>query len=244
MKIPFCVALAAICFLLTGCGGAYTITRTSAKVPEQLRSASVSPLEEGSPEITTYITEALVSQGVSIKQSSAANAPKSNGADAFVTYSDIWRWDFAMYLKAITINLYKASTGELLVTGRWSDSLFHAYHGGEMVTQELIKQMFAKLELTKNGTEEIAVLTPTPVSDNQPRSTELVLNKKQNTTTETKNLSSRFEYEARQQAKVLQCSPLDITAIDGLGSSREVITLDCSGGRSVTVVCTSNSKCN
>jgi len=76
-----------------------------------------------------------------------AGVIKTDKADAVVSYLDVWRWDMAMYLDSISIDLYNASTGELLVTGRWRDSFFHAFHRGESISKELIDQMMAKLGL-------------------------------------------------------------------------------------------------
>jgi hypothetical protein len=41
--------------------------------------------------------------------------------------------------------MYEASSGTLLVTGKWEDSFFHTFFRGEGVSQELIKRMFEKV---------------------------------------------------------------------------------------------------
>jgi hypothetical protein len=139
---------------LAGCGGSYTVTRFDGAAPGQLRSVAVSPREGNSPEVTSYVSDALVSQGVAVTARLPAGVIKTDKADAVVSYLDVWRWDMAMYLDSISIDLYNASTGELLVTGRWRDSFFHAFHRGESISKELIDQMMAKLGLKPVSAKE------------------------------------------------------------------------------------------
>lgn len=140
LTIAFCVSIG-----LVGCGGAQNVVRTNTSAPEQIRTAALSPLAGNSPEVDSYVSDALLSQGVSTAPPLPAGTRKSADVDAVVTYQDVWRWDMAMYLKSISISLYDGKTGSLLVTGKWTDSLFHAWHRGESVSKELIAEMFSKL---------------------------------------------------------------------------------------------------
>jgi len=56
-----------------------------------------------------------------------------------------------MYLQSISINLYDAKSGQLLVSGRWRDSFFHAFNRGEAISKELIAEMFSKLQPATGG---------------------------------------------------------------------------------------------
>ena len=49
-------------------------------------------------------------------------------------------------MQSISINFYNAQTGELMVTGRWRDSFFHAWHRGESVASRLSDEMFQALK--------------------------------------------------------------------------------------------------
>lgn len=237
------------CVLLAGCGGSYNVTRTAAKAPEQIRTISFSSQDGNSPEVTGYVSEALTGQGVVIKPVSTAKAFKSAEVDAIVSYSDVWRWDLMMYLKSISINLYNASTGELLATGRWGDSLLHGYHRGESVTKELINEMFSKLDL-KQGLAKEGNGVSVSSSGNIKSATEGLASEKifpsQNAPSTSPNgLSvSRNEYEARQMARTLNCRSQAILAIEGVGSPREQITFDCGEGQKITIICRTGSGCS
>lgn len=248
MKKIICVLIVCAYGLLAGCGGSYNVTRTAAKAPEQIRTASFSRQDGNSPEVTGYVTEALAGQGVVIKSASSAKPFKSSDVDALVTYTDVWRWDLAMFLKSISINLYNANTGELLVTGRWGDSVLHGYHRGESVSKQLIDEMFAKLDLKRSSAIDVRGDKVAPSSNVKgTRSDSDVAESSPNTSAVAPkpkaSLVSRNEYEARQQARTLECRALDILAIEGAGSPREEITFDCGEGRKVTIVCRSMMGC-
>lgn len=146
MRLNLLSLSTAICFLLAGCGGAQTVTRTNAPLPEQIKSAAFSPQAGNSPEVDLYISDALAEQSVVTNPPVAAGVRRSPDSDTVITYTDVWRWDLAMYLQSISINLYDAKSGQLLVSGRWRDSLFHAYNRGESVSKELVTEMFNKLK--------------------------------------------------------------------------------------------------
>jgi hypothetical protein len=143
-KFIFAVCVGAAS-LLMGCGGSQSVIRTNTPSPEIIKTAALSPLAGNSPEVDSYIAEALLIQGVSANPPLPAGTRKSNDVDAIVTYLDVWKWDMAMFLKSISISFYDARTGALLVTGKWSDSFFHGYHRGESVSKDLIAEMLAKL---------------------------------------------------------------------------------------------------
>ncbi|QRM18875.1 hypothetical protein GBK02_05450 [Dechloromonas sp. TW-R-39-2] len=141
------VAIAGLLLVLAGCGGSSTVTRFDAPVPSPLRSVSLSPMDGNSPEVTGYVSDAFMVQGVATAGGVPAGVLKTDNADAVVTYLDVWRWDLAMYMQSITINLYNAQTGQLMVSGRWKDSFFHTWNRGEAVSKELVAEMMAKLGL-------------------------------------------------------------------------------------------------
>lgn len=121
------------------------MVRMNSPAPENIVTVALSPQDGNSPEVDSYVADAIISQGVAVAPPLSAGTLKSDQVDAVATYMDVWRWDLAMYMQSISISLYNARTGELLVTGRWRDSLFHAWHRGELVAQELLTQMFSKL---------------------------------------------------------------------------------------------------
>lgn len=131
--------------LLTGCGGSYSVNKSSAASPPAIRSVVISPQDGNSPEVTGYISEALTSRGIDVGQPLTRRTVKTDEADAVLTYLDVWRWDMSTYMQSIAIRLYDARTGRLLVSGSWKDSFFHTFHRGETVADELIGEMLDKL---------------------------------------------------------------------------------------------------
>jgi hypothetical protein len=62
-------------------------------------------VEDGnSPDMNTYLTNALLKEGVSVKTPLPSGTSKSQDVDALVTYTDSWRWDIVMYLRALPVN--------------------------------------------------------------------------------------------------------------------------------------------
>jgi len=131
--------------LLAGCGGSYSVTRTGQATPEYIRTVLMTPRDGNSPEVTEYVSDALAAQGVTVTGQLPAGVFKTDKADAVVSYLDVWRWDISTYLQSISISLYDAKTGNLVITGRWRDSFFHTWNRGEGVSKELIAKMLAEL---------------------------------------------------------------------------------------------------
>ena len=241
MRLLMFAYLAVTALLTSGCGGSTIITRTSANVPEQIRSATFSAQSGNSSEVTGYVSEALASQGVATQSVTPSQGLKSNDVDAIVTYVDVWRWDLVTYMQSIAISLYNAKTGELLVTGRWKDSLFHTYFRGDSISRDLVNQMFEKLQLKQIG--EGRTLT-SAMQESVPKAPEVssqvaVRLKKVNEYQVSKN-----EYTAREQARTLQCNAQGILGTEGVGTPREEIVFDCGAGRKVTIVCRSGLGCS
>ena len=147
-KYSVCLITCLLVFL-GGCGGAQTVSRTKAPSPEQVRAVGFSPESGNSPEVDSYKSDALRLQGVETNPKIPANTRTAADSDAVLTYVDLWRWDMAMYLQSITINLYNAKTGDLLVSGRWRDSFLHAFNRGETISKELLAEMFSKIGAAK-----------------------------------------------------------------------------------------------
>ena len=126
--------------LLAGCGGSYSVTRTGQATPEHIRTVLMTPRDGNSPEVTEYVSDALAAQGVTVTGQLPAGVFKTDKADAVVSYLDI-----STYLQSISISLYDAKTGNLVITGRWRDSFFHTWNRGEGVSKELIAKMLAEL---------------------------------------------------------------------------------------------------
>ncbi len=227
----FCIAIITV---LSGCSGAYTVRQANGEAPEKIRSVAFSPQDGNSEEVTGYITDALLSQGVTVAPPVPQGVRKANGPDAVISYLDVWRWDLSTYMKSINISLYSARTGELLVNGRWEDSEMHGFQRGAAITQALIEQMFERLSTMPKQplVTDKAPTVGTPEASSQ---------QAQNRATAVKALpTSRYEYDARQTAKGTGCTPRDLVSVTGVGTPREEIVFACEANRTVTIVCNRN----
>lgn len=92
------------------------------------------------------LRDALLSQGVTPASPLPAGTRKSGDVDILVGYTDYWRWDLAMYLKSIAIDIFDAKSGNLLVTARWSDSIFHGFRDSKAIVNDLVGEMISKLK--------------------------------------------------------------------------------------------------
>src|SRR5262245_41317326 len=67
-------------------------------------SSAVQMLEQGnSPEMNQNLRSALEKEGVTVKGEVPLGTQKSKEADVVVSYIDHWRWDLAMYLRALAV---------------------------------------------------------------------------------------------------------------------------------------------
>ena len=72
-KILFAITLS-IFLGLTACGGSNTVMRTSAKAPEQIRTVAFSRQDGNSAEVTGYLTNALIAQGLTPKNATSSQS--------------------------------------------------------------------------------------------------------------------------------------------------------------------------
>ena len=84
-------------------------------------------------------------EGVSIKAPLPAGTRTTTDVDAIISYGDSWRWDLVMYLRLLSLQMYDAKTGDLLVAGEWKDSALHGFRDAKTVMQGLVSEMLSKL---------------------------------------------------------------------------------------------------
>ena len=53
-----------------------------------------------------------------------------------------------MYLRSLSVRMYDAETGDLLVLGEWKNSAFHGFQDSKIVMQGLVSEMLTKLRTT------------------------------------------------------------------------------------------------
>lgn len=150
MRLFPAFALAFSLLFLTGCSTTQEVVLAKAAPRKSVKTVAQVPEEDNSPEMNSNLEFALQKEGLSLKAPLPSGTRKSGDVDAIVSYVDVWRWDLAMYLKALSVRLYDAETGDLLVTGQWNDSPLHAFRDAKLVMQTVVTDMMAKLRAATN----------------------------------------------------------------------------------------------
>lgn len=131
--------------LLGGCSTTQHITLAKAAPALKVTTVAQVPAEGNSPEMNANLTNALQAEGLQVKAPLPADARKSDDVDAIVSYVDVWRWDLVMYLKKLSVKMYDAKTGDLLVMGDWEDSPMHGFRDAKTAVNSVVSEMVAKL---------------------------------------------------------------------------------------------------
>ena len=135
------VAFAAI-LLVGGCATRSSVV-VNPGVSLQAKSAYVVLHGGNSGDMDVHIQRELMAHGLVVKAGPELRQPDT---DIIVRYSDDWRWDMAMYLRSLDVQVYSVSTGELVASGSWKNSALHGFHSEEGVVKDVIDQIFAKLD--------------------------------------------------------------------------------------------------
>jgi hypothetical protein len=146
IKSLFITTLAIASSLLVGCSTTQEVTLAKLAPSKKIVSVAQAADADNSTQMNGSLEAALQKEGLSLKAPLALGTRKSADVDALVSYVDYWRWDLAMYMKNLTVNLYDAETGDLLVSGRWNDSTLHGFRDAKVIMQGLVSEMLAKLK--------------------------------------------------------------------------------------------------
>jgi len=138
-------ALALTVALLSACSTTQTVTLAKANPAQKVTTVAQVPEDGNSPEMNASLTSAVQNEGLQVKAPLPEGTRKSDDVDAIVSYVDVWRWDLVMYLQKLSVKLYDAKTGDLLVMGDWHDSPAHGFRDSKAVMQSVVSEMLAKL---------------------------------------------------------------------------------------------------
>jgi hypothetical protein len=139
---------AATVFALAVLGGCATTqdVQVAKTPPAGAVSTAAHATDDGnSPEMDAILAAALQGEGISVTNALPAGTRQSPGVDVVVSYVDVWRWDLSMYLQSISIRLFDARSGDLLVAGNWKDSDLHGFRDPQLVVNGLVAEMLTKL---------------------------------------------------------------------------------------------------
>jgi hypothetical protein len=137
--------LLATAIFLSGCSVTKEIKSGNVSLLKPIQTASQISEAGNSPEMDGILADAIRSEGVNLLPALPPGTRKQTTADVLVSYNDTWRWDFVTYLQSITIQIFDADSGGLLVSGQWADAPLHGYKDAGLVVRELITGMFANL---------------------------------------------------------------------------------------------------
>jgi hypothetical protein len=140
------VSAFAFAIALSGCATHQQVLLAKAKPNAKIVTVARVPDEGNSPEMDANLEVALQQQGLQVKAPLPAGTRTTSEVDATVSYIDVWRWDIAMYLKSISLRIFDAKTGDLLVSGEWNDSALHGFRDAKAVVNELVGEMVSKVQ--------------------------------------------------------------------------------------------------
>jgi hypothetical protein len=142
MKIQLVIIM--LVTILSGCATSQKVTLGQMGQHKKLSTAALVTEEGNSKDMDSELRQQLLSYGIESKQPLPTGTRQSKDIDVIVEYSDVWRWDIVMYLKSLTINLFDAQTGNLIVTGNWENSALHKFRNSREVIKDLLDDMIAK----------------------------------------------------------------------------------------------------
>jgi len=86
---------------------------------------------------------ALLQYGLIVTE--GESAPQSKETDIVVKYDDTWRWDLAMYLLSLDVQIYDGKSGALISESTWHNSPAHTWPDEKIVVAQLLQQTLTKL---------------------------------------------------------------------------------------------------
>ena len=131
--------------LASGCSTSQQVRLAKMSPHPPIKTVAQSVQDGNSAEMNKYLVTALHDEGLAVKAPLPAGTRTSVDVDAIVSYVDVWRWDMTMYMKSLSIQLYDARTGDLLVTGDWSDSAMHGFRDAKETVKGVVAEMMTTL---------------------------------------------------------------------------------------------------
>ena len=151
MTIPGSILALFAAFALVGCATTQEVTLAKSAPTKPIVTIAQVPKADNSEDMDAHLAAALLKEGMTLEARLPAGTRKSARVDAIVSYSDVWRWDVAMYLKSLSIQIHDAQSGLLLASGEWKESALHGFRDAGEVVRNLVHEVFAKLNAATPG---------------------------------------------------------------------------------------------
>ena len=145
MRITGIHGLLLAAVLASGCSTSQQVRLAKMSPHPPITSVARAPQDGNSAAMDRHLSDALRDEGLTVRAPLPAGTRSSSEVDAIVSYVDVWRWDMTMYMKSLSIQLYDARTGDLLVTGDWSDSAMHGFRDAKETVRSVVAEMMATL---------------------------------------------------------------------------------------------------
>jgi hypothetical protein len=145
MRIAGFSALCLAVVFASGCSTSQHVRSTRMSPHARIETVAQAPQDGNSPEMNGYLVDALRDEGLSVRAPLHSGTRTAPDVDAIVSYVDVWRWDVKMYMKSLSVQIYDARTGDLLVTGEWSDSTMHGFRNPKDAMRGVVAEMMTKL---------------------------------------------------------------------------------------------------
>ena len=134
-------------FALAGCSPMQQVMLAKASPTKTISVVARVPQDGNSSEMDNNLAAALRTEGISMKAPLPAGTRSANDVDAIISYGDSLRWEFGVCLRSLSVRMFDAQTGDLLVTGEWQrqNSGFRGLQDAKVVMQDVVSEMFVKL---------------------------------------------------------------------------------------------------
>lgn len=143
LRILICLGIA---LGLSACSTTQDVSLAKAKPAKVISSVARSTGDSNANDMNKNVEDAFAANGISVKPVLPTGTRTATDVDAIVTYADRWHWDLIMYLKGLSISMFDADSGDLLITGQWSDSALHGFRDSREVTRALVTDMLNRLK--------------------------------------------------------------------------------------------------
>lgn len=145
MRLARIVAASCLSLFLIGCSTTQEVHVAKYGAIKSITSVSQISDSGNSTSADTHLHSALLQEGLNVKGTLPQGTRRSGDVDALVSYVDVWRWDLVMYLQSLSVRMFDAETGDLLISGQWKDSALHGFRNAEDVMKGLVSEMMVKL---------------------------------------------------------------------------------------------------
>ncbi|HKU19301.1 MAG TPA: hypothetical protein VJP80_08675 [Candidatus Saccharimonadales bacterium] len=129
--------------LISGCTATSNVVLNPTETGRTFTSVYLVTHGGHSVDMDNAFRKALMQRGLKVTE--GETEPQTKSTDLVVKYDDTWRWDIAMYLLSLDVQIYDSKTGALVAESEWHNSPAHTWPNVDTVVGQLMQQTFNKL---------------------------------------------------------------------------------------------------